>query len=80
MLRRDGAFGPWPKRAYAGTLAASRIGRIPAREEFDVSAAPAPIVDDVHVTADGYEHLCAELELRGWKFDLRRVRSDDGMN
>jgi transcription elongation factor GreA len=39
------------------------------REEFDMSASPAPPVeDDVLVTADGYKRLCAELET------LRAVR------
>jgi transcription elongation factor GreA len=58
------------------------LDAFPAREEFDVSAAPAPIVDDVHVTADGYEQLCAELEtlrtLRRQELaeHLRAVRED----
>jgi transcription elongation factor GreA len=47
-----------------------------------VSASPAPIVDEVLVTADGYEQLCAELEtLRTQRRQelteyLREVRED----
>jgi transcription elongation factor GreA len=58
------------------------LDAIPSREEFDVSATPTPIVDDVHVTADGYEQLSAELEtlrtLRRQEIaeHLRAVRED----
>jgi transcription elongation factor GreA len=58
------------------------LDAFPAREEFDVSASPAPIVDDVLITADGYEQLCAELEtlrtLRRQEITehLRAVRED----
>jgi transcription elongation factor GreA len=54
----------------------------PDREEFEVSAFPAPIVDDELVTAGGYEQLCAELEtlrtLRRQEMSahLREVRED----
>ena len=55
----------------AGTLAAAVIGQaFPDREEVEMSAFPAADVvdDDVLITADGYEQLCAELEA------LRTVR------
>jgi transcription elongation factor GreA len=60
------------------------LGRaFPDREESEVSALPAPTVDDdVLVTADGYEQLCAELEAlrtvgrQEMAKHLREVRED----
>jgi transcription elongation factor GreA len=54
----------------------------PDRERSSMSAFPAPIVDDMLVTADGHGQLCAELEtlrtLRRQKVteQLRQVRED----
>src|SRR5687768_15099294 len=77
-------LSPHGQRAIstAGSPCRTWQWQFPDRERSSMSGFPAPIVDEMLVTADGYGQLCAELEtlrtLRRQEVteQLRQVRED----